>query len=613
MAHGRVETGAVWQPVLCCALNGHFRWHQGGDLIKRIWSNIPSVPGFPKLSWIDGLVAVFVFAVLYAIVQLSSGMGVPFSVHDQPQILLDWWLLPYYAGRSLLRMFIAYAFSLLFTFLYGRLAASYKLAERVMVPLLDILQSVPVLGFLSITVTGFINLFPHSLLGVELASIFAIFTGQVWNMTFSFYHSVSALPGELREVSRIMKLDTFARFTRLELPYSMIGLVWNSMMSFGGGWFFLAASESITVLNHNIQLPGIGSYMATAMRQGNIPALIEAIFTMVVMIILVDQLFWRPIVAWSQRFKMDLSGADTTMNSWFLTFLRRSKLAQWLSQQVFGSLFHALDRAMGTLTKAAPAERPKPAGMRVLRPVLGWVLAGLVSGGLLYYGAIGLREIARLGTANVLHVVVLSFYTLGRVMASTLLALIWTIPVGVAIGLHPKASRIAQPIVQVVASFPANMLFPLVALVYLNWHINFQIGAIPLMMLGTQWYILFNVIAGAMSIPNDLKEATKVLRLTGFERWKRLLLPSIFPYLVTGCITASGGAWNASIIAELVAWRHTTLVASGIGSFITQATDKGEWPQIILSIVVMAAMVTLINRILWRPLYRLAETRYPIT
>ena len=581
--------------------------------MKRVWSTNSFVPSFPKLSWIVGLVAIFVFALLYAIVQLSSGMGVPFSVHDQPKILLHWWLLPYYAGRSLLRMFIAYAFSLLFTFLYGRLAASYKLAEKIMIPLLDILQSVPVLGFLSITVTGFMNLFPHSLLGVELASIFAIFTGQVWNMTFSFYHSVSALPQELREVSRIMKLDPFARFTRLELPYSMIGLVWNSMMSFGGGWFFLAASESITVLNHNIQLPGIGSYMATAMQQGNIPALIDAILTMIILIILVDQLLWRPIVAWSERFKMDLSGSDNAMNSWFLTFLRRSKLAQWLSEQIFGNLYRFIDGTMRRLTTPSPVRATTNTGLRkLIKSILLWLIGGVLTGALLFYGAIGVREIVKLGGANVLHVILLTLYTFFRVMTSTLLALVWTIPVGVAIGLHPKASRIAQPIVQVVASFPANMLFPLVALVFIRWHVNFQIGAIPLMMLGTQWYILFNVIAGAMSIPNDLKEATKMLHLTGWERWKRLLLPSIFPYLVTGCITASGGAWNASIIAELVAWKHTTLVAAGIGSFITQATEKGQWPQIILSIVVMAAMVTLVNRVLWRPLYRLAETRYPI-
>ena len=581
--------------------------------MKRIWSNIPSMPSLPKVSWVDGLVAVFVFALLYAVVQLSAGMGVPFSVHDQPQVVLDWWLLPYYAGRSLLRMFIAYAFSLIFTFIYGRIAATYRTAERIMVPLLDILQSVPVLGFLSITVTGFMNLFPHSLFGVELASIFAIFTGQVWNMTFSFYHSVHALPRELKEAARVMKLDSYARFTRLELPYSMIGLVWNSMMSFGGGWFFLAASESITVLNHNIQLPGIGSYMATAMQRGNVPALIDAILTMVIMIFVVDQLFWRPIVAWSERFKMDLSGSENAPKSWFLTFLHRSKLASWLSQDVFGAVFRTLDKIMLSAARAPIAVR-KPTHTRSWwKTGLGIAIAASCGAVLVYYGIVGLREIVRLGSANVVHVIVLSLYTMLRVLASTFLALVWTIPVGVAIGLSPRASRVAQPIVQVLASFPANMFFPLVALIYIQWNINFQFGSIPLMMLGTQWYILFNVIAGAMSIPNDLKEATKVLRLRGWERWKRLLLPSIFPYLVTGCITASGGAWNASIIAELVAWKHQTLVASGIGSFITQATNQGHWPDIILSITIMAVMVTLINRLLWRPLYRIAESRYPIS
>ncbi|MCF8566139.1 ABC transporter permease subunit [Alicyclobacillus tolerans] len=578
--------------------------------MRRNWLNVPSIP---KISWVDGVMAVFVFSLLYVVVQLSAGMGVPFSPQDEPHIRLAWWMLPYYAGRSLLRMFIAFAFSLLFTFIYGRLASTYKMAERILIPLLDILQSVPVLGFLSITVTGFMGLFPHSLLGVELASIFAIFTGQVWNMTFSFYYSVSALPRELKEASNVLRLDSYTRFTRLELPYSMIGLVFNSMMSFGGGWFFLAASESITVLNRNIQLPGIGSYMATAMKRGDIPALVYAIVAMVVMIVLVDQLFWRPIVAWSEKFKMDMSGnSEDAPKSWFLTFLRRSKLTEWIAKQVFGSLFRAVDTSMLAMAKR-PKTKSKPTrNFAVLRKAALFLVAAAIGIAAVYYGILGIREVVGLGWHMVLHIVLLGLYTLLRVMASTLLALLWTIPVGVAIGMNPKASRIAQPLVQILASFPANLLFPLVALLYLRWHINFQIGAVPLMMLGTQWYILFNVIAGAMAIPNDLKEATKVLRLRGWQRWKSLILPSIFPYLVTGSVTASGGAWNASIIAELVSWKGTTLAASGIGAFITQATQKGQWPEIIFSITVMAVMVTVINRLLWRRMYRLAESRFNI-
>jgi len=576
--------------------------------LKRNWLSIPRLP---KVSWVDGVVAISVFAILYVVVKLSTGMGVPFSPYNAPHIRLDGWLLPYYAGRSLLRMFIAYFFSLIFTFVYGRIAASYPIAEKIMIPLLDILQSIPVLGFLSITITGFMALFPNSLLGVECASIFAIFTGQVWNMTFSFYYSISALPNELREASTMIRLDGFARFTRLELPYAMIGLVWNSMMSFGGGWFFLAASESISVLHHNIQLPGIGSYMATAIASGNVPALIESILTMVVMIVLVDQFFWRPLVAWSQKYKMDMvNSGDDAPTSWFLQLLHRSKLAEWFSTQAIGTLFRMADNfavKMADRRLQAPAKRPRRKTVsRLLSIVIGTICSLL----LLYYGIIGAQEIAKLGWLEIFHVILLGFYTALRVFASTALSLAWTIPVGVMIGSSPKLSRIAQPLVQIVASFPANMLFPIITLFYIAIGFNFQYGSILLMMLGTQWYILFNVIAGSLTIPNDLKEATKVLRLTGWQKWKRLYLPVIFPYAVTGCITASGGAWNASILAELSSWKSHTLVASGLGAFITESTAKGNWPQIVLSITVMAAFVVVINRVVWRPLHKIAETRY---
>jgi NitT/TauT family transport system permease protein len=493
---------------------------------------------------------------------------------------------------------------------YGRIAALHPRAERVMIPLLDILQSVPVLGFLSVTVTGFMALFPHSLLGVELASIFAIFTGQVWNMTFGFYHSVSTIPRELREAAAIQRFDAFTRFTRLELPYAMIGLVWNSMMSFGGGWFFLAASESISVLGQHIRLPGLGSFMATAMAEGNIPALLEAILAMIVVIVLVDQLFWRPLVAWSQKFKMELSNSQDPPRSWFLDLLRRSKVSGWIARRVFGAMYRGIDKVVLGLVQRRRARSRRPDATRHVRRAFGAVALAVVAGIVAYYGWIGIREIGSLGWRNILMAVGLGLCTLLRVMASTALALLWTIPVGVAIGTNPKASRIAQPLVQILASFPANMFFPLIALLYLKLHVNFEIGAIPLMMLGTQWYILFNVIAGAQAIPNDLKEAAKILRLRGWVRWRTLILPCIFPYVVTGCITASGGAWNASIIAELVQWRSTTLTASGLGAYITETTARGEWPKIILGIVIMAILVTLVNRFVWRPLYQLADRRY---
>jgi NitT/TauT family transport system permease protein len=352
--------------------------------------------------------------------------------------------------------------------------------------------------------------------------------------------------------------------------------------------------------------------MATAMAEGNIPALLEAIVAMVVVIVLVDQLFWRPVVAWSQKFKMELSNAADHADSWFLQLLRRSKVSAWIANHVFGALFRSIDALVLRWVMYSRERSRHTRGTRALRraiAVVCWIGFGAV---VLYYGWIGVREISQLGIRDIGHVVLLGLFTLLRVMASTGLALLWTIPVGVAIGLNAKASRIAQPLVQILASFPANMFFPLIALLYLRLHVNFQIGAIPLMMLGTQWYILFNVIAGTQAIPNDLKEATKVLGLRGWTKWKTLILPCIFPYVVTGCITASGGAWNASIIAELVSWRDTTLVASGIGAFITQTTQTGEWPKIILGIVIMAVLVTLVNRLLWRPLYQLADRRYRI-
>ncbi len=578
--------------------------------MKRFFAHRVNVA---KFTWVDAVVALMVFGLLYSVVRLGTGMDVPFSRHDAPHIYLDWWLLPYYAGRSLLRMAIAFIGSLIFTFVYGRIAARYKAAEKIMIPLLDILQSVPVLGFMAIAVTPFMDLFPHSLLGVELASIFAIFTSQVWNITFGFYQSISAMPRELHEASEMMGLDSYGRFTRLELPFSMISLVWNGMMSFGGSWFFLAASEAVTVNNLNIQLPGIGSFMARAIEVGNLTALLEAMLTMIIVIVLVDQLVWRPLVAWSQKFKLELSNSSDQPNSWFLQFLRRSKLATWATEELFSAPFRFVDRLM---VRRALRDRDQSGPRRAWsktsrRTVVVAILCVLLAFGI-YYGYIGIRSIAEIGLPLILKIILYGVYTALRVFASTLLALVWTIPVGVAIGLHPKASRFAQPLVQIASSFPANMLFPWVTLLYIDWHVNFQIGSIPLMMLGTQWYILFNVIAGATAIPNDLKEATKVLSLSGFERWKRLLLPAVFPYVITGCITASGGAWNASILAELVHWKDHTLVASGLGALITQATTHGDLRVTVFCIAVMAALVTVINRSIWRPLLRMADDRFRI-
>ncbi|PGS77375.1 sulfonate ABC transporter permease [Bacillus cereus] len=567
-----------------------------------------SVEENKKFSWPDLFVMMIIFAILFSVLKLGAGMRIPFSIIHHPTVTLDLGYLPYYAGRSLLRMFIAFMASLLFTFVYGRVAAFNKRAEKIMVPAIDILQSVPVLGFLSITVVGFMALFPGSLLGVECASIFAIFTGQVWNMTFSFYHSVSTIPRDLQEAAKISKLGNWARFTKLEVPYSMLGIVWNSMMSFGGGWFFLAASESITVLNQDISLPGIGSYMAAAVDTGNMFAIVYAIITMIIMILVVDQLFWRPIVAWSQKFKNEQTEANEITTSWVYNIIRRAKFSQYILYTCKTYIYN------WTVNISSKKNRVKGPNKRVATfiPVMKWLLRIVIAILMIKYAYEGIIEISKLSVMGILKIMWLGFFTACRVFVATILGMIWTFPVGVMIGFHPKLARVAQPIVQIFASFPANMVFPFLTVFYIKYGINMEIGAIPFMMLGTQWYILFNVIAGAMAIPSDLREAGKILRLTRFQTWKRLILPGVFPYLVTGGITASGGAWNASIVSEIVSWKNHTIQASGLGSFITQATTNGNWPEIICGIMVMAIFVVAVNRLFWKKLYMLAEKKYHI-
>ncbi len=566
-----------------------------------------------RFKWIDVAIFMAIFLLLYAVLKLGAAMDVPLPVAGQQEISLDPELLPYYAGRSLLRMFIAFGASLVFTLIYGYLAAKNRWAERVLVPLLDILQSIPVLGFLSATITALMALFPGSLLGVEMASILAIFTGQVWNMTFSFYNSLKTIPKDMVEASEVLQLNWWQRFVKLEVPFSMIGLVWNSMMSFGGGWFFLAASEAISVLGQDIRLPGVGSYLATAIDAGNVEAIIYAIITMVLMIILVDQFFWRPLVVWSQRFKIELTESAEGPTSFVYDLLYRSPLISTMRRYLLAPLWKLFSLGMNhmaTLTSSLPSipsySQKKTRSMSILK-VLFFVLlispfyTPLMDAIHMLYTV----ELDQLGT-----IIVMGFFTFGRVLVAILCSALWTIPVGVWIGLNPRVSRILQPVVQIAASFPANMLFPFVTILFLKYSINFQWGSIALMMLGTQWYILFNVIAGTLSIPNDLKEAGTVFALRGWKKWKTLILPSIFPYLVTGCITASGGAWNASIVSELVSWKDTDLVATGLGAYISQVTTAGDWNGIILGILVMCLFVVLLNRFIWRRLYTLAETKY---
>ncbi|WP_313640608.1 ABC transporter permease subunit [Paenibacillus sp.] len=566
---------------------------------------IKNVNSKNKFSWADALVILLLLSLLYAAAKVGSGMQVPFSPDRQPTLSLDPKWLPYYAARSLLRMFIAFAASLIFTFVYGRIAAHNRTAERFMIPAIDILQSVPVLGFLSATVIAFMALFPGKLLGVECASIFAIFTGQVWNMTFSFYHSIKTIPRDLNEAAKMNRLGAWPRFNKLEVPFSMIGLVWNSMMSFGGGWFFLTASESISVLNQDIHLPGIGSYTALAADDGNIKAIIYSILTMIVMIVVVDQLFWRPIVSWSQKFKNEQTESNQVSTSWVFDILKRAGFVQSLSQNIKNFLH---DVSVQLAKKGSQVNLPQ-APPRI-KKIFKWSIMVFVTGIVMIYVYEGILEIARLSWREITHVVALGLLTALRVFVSTILAVIWTLPVGVFIGMNPRLSRIIQPIVQIVSSFPANMAFPLFTILYLKLGISMEIGAIPLMMLGTQWYVLFNVIAGAMAIPSDLKEASAILKLNRWQTWRKLILPAVFPFLVTGCLTASGGAWNASIVSEIVSWKNHDLQASGLGSFIAQATNSGNWPEIIWGIIVMCLLVVIVNRLVWRKLYALAEKKY---
>ncbi|ATY84743.1 sulfonate ABC transporter permease [Kyrpidia spormannii] len=552
--------------------------------------------------WVDAALLAGVLGLLYGIVQVGKGMVEPYAPQSMT-VSLDPAALPYYAGRSLMRMFLALGASVVFTVLYARLASRSRLGERILIPLLDILQSVPVLGFLSVTVVGFMALFPGSLLGPELASIFAIFTGQVWNMTFGFYQSITGVPKELREASRLYGLGGIRRFFVLDFAYGAVPLVWNSMMSFGGGWFFLAVSESITVLHRDIRLPGIGSYMAAAMDEGDVRALLYAMVTMVIVIIVVDQLFWRPLVAWTQRFKVEQTAGLDLPTSWMLTLLRRSHIAEWARRVFF-------EPAWSWMIAGRPPRAPRIRKPSVAKKVVSAMIWAAVFVVVVYWiirGGLMLRE---LGWRELLSPVLYGVLTLLRVAAAVLLGALWTIPVGVWIGTHPKWSRVAQPAVLVAASFPANMFFPLITAAFLSLHVSLEWGSVVLMMLGTQWYILFNVIAGASAIPGDLREASDLMRLGGWRRWRLLILPVIFPSLVTGLVTAAGGAWNASIVAEVVSWKGTQLAATGLGAYITRATTNGDWPAIVWGIVVMAAFVVAVNRLLWRRLYRLAENRY---
>jgi NitT/TauT family transport system permease protein len=563
----------------------------------------------PGLRLVDLVVFAALLALLFGLLRLAPGLNAPFLPRTAPSyVSTDPADLPYYAVRSLLRMFIALILSVLFTFVYAEAAARLRRAEKVLIPILDILQSVPVLGFLTVTVTAFINLFPGSELGLECASIFAIFTSMAWNLTFAFYHSLISQPRDLDEAARIMRLTKWQRFWRLDVPGGMIPLVWNGMMSFGGAWFFLAASESISVLNHTYALPGIGSYVAAAIHHGNLGEVGIAIAVMIFMVIVVNIVFWRPLVAWSERFRAEESAAAERPRSVVLDLLRRSSVPDLVSRP-----FRPAGRFMDRVTRPFglaehPLQRP------VVRARTGDVFfAGAVSAVVIYGAWKALDFVhARTGFGAFGPAFVDGAATFGRVVALLIISSVIWVPVGVWIGMDPRVSRLAQPIVQVLASFPANFLFPFATAIFVAWHLSLNFGGIFLMALGAQWYILFNVIAGASAIPSDLREAMRLMDVRGWLRWRKFILPAIFPAYVTGGITAAGGAWNASIVAEVVTYGKHHLTATGLGAYIAHAAAVGDFPRILIGVAVMSVYVVGLNRLVWRRLYSMAETRYSI-
>ncbi|MEZ0321400.1 MAG: ABC transporter permease subunit [Thermus sp.] len=550
-------------------------------------------PGKPNRY--DLLALGLTLALLAFFLRASREAVGPFTPHA---ISLDPIHLPEYALRTAFRMGVALILSTLFTFLYAPLAAKTRL-EPFLVALLDILQSVPILGFLAATVGAFAALFPGRALGFELAAVFAVFTSQAWNMAFSFYQSLKTVPWELDEAARLFRLTPWQRFLRLEVPFALPGLVYNAMMSLSGGWFFVVASEAIAVGKTQVDLPGIGSYMAVALAHGDLKALALAALAMLGVILLYDQLLFRPLVAWSQRFKYEDRPGQEPARSWVLDLLRRTRAVQRLAEAGTAWALEALLRAEHRFPISQPLSLPTWPLYLLLGLFVAWGLAEL------------LAVLRPLGPAEVGYAFYLGFLTLLRVLGIMLLATLVWVPVGVLLGQRPRLAARVQAFLQFLAAFPANLLYPFFAYLLLRYHLSLEVFSAFLMVLGTQWYILFNAMAGSMAVPEDLKEAAKSFGLKGWRLWRRLLLPASFPYLVTGLITASGGTWNASIVAEVVTWRGHTLEATGLGSYIARWTlAEGQGPHLLLGIAVMGLYVVALNRLLWRRLYRQAEERF---
>jgi NitT/TauT family transport system permease protein len=584
------------------------------------------VTTWPIPNYWDVVAVVVVCAIIILFASSAKGVVAPFHVGDAIPISLDPRHLPEYAMRTFFRLFIALLFSLLFTFVVGTAAAKNRHAERLIIPVIDILQSAPVLSFLAIMTPIFIAMFHHSMLGPECAAIFAVFTSQVWNMTLSFYQSLRTVPNDLKEAASIFRLSMWQKFWRIEVPFAMPGLLWNMMMSMSGSWFFVAATESFPFGNANINLPGIGSYISLALAQGDKLAFAYAILCMLIVIFLYDQIMFRPLVYWAERFKGEQEEDGKVVYSLVVHLFQSTKLlryasvwllylGEWFVNPPWWKAWRRYSERRASIASGTTAVNHFThhfAHHSQQSFVVAYYILLVLALGAAVWLVVNFAQhaMAVLGMAELKKVVLLGFFTGIRVMVLVAVAALIWVPVGVWIGLRPSIAARVQPLVQFLAAFPANLLFPLVAFLFLKYKMNVEIWVAPLMVLGTQWYILFNVIAGASALPKDLRQTAAMLKVRGWLRWRRLLLPGIAPYFVTGAITAAGGAWNASIVAEVISWQSVTLEATGLGAYITSSFTQNNSLKIVLGTIVMCIFVLFINRVFWRPLYNFAVKKY---
>ncbi len=590
------------QPVVT---NG-FTVYSGPIMALRTYTKNEAT-NWPVPNYWDLIALCIIFGLIVLVAWGGAQMDRPYNVGQTITLSLNPSHLPMYAVRTVLRMFIALFCSLIFTFCIGTWAAKNKKAERIIIPIIDVLQSVPVLSFLAIGVPLFIALFKGSLMGPECAAIFAIFTSQVWNMVLSFYQSMSSIPKDLREATAIFQLSAWQRFWRLEIPYAMPGLLWNMMMSMSGSWFFVTACEAISIAHQTITLPGVGSYIALAITHADKAAIVYAIITMLIVIFLYDQCLFRPLVQWSEKFKFEEVLSERISRSWVVNLFQRTHVLRH-----FGTVFTTF---FDSFVNIKPLNRHKKVSVikkSDLHRKVTTAITNIIITALLIYAVYLIEQYLQHTVTwhDILKTLELGGITAIRVIVLIFLcSLIW-VPVGVWIGFRPRVAATIQPIIQFLAAFPMNLLFPVVAMWIVKYKLNINIWVSPLMVLGTQWYILFNVIAGASTIPEELRLVTRNLGVKGLVRWKRLILPGIFPFFVTGAITAAGGAWNASIIAEAISWGNIKLTAAGLGAYITHFSRLGNFPQIALGTIMMCLFVLVINRIIWRPLYNLATERF---